>query len=134
GYLFYQLQAHGVSRRIDLEINGTSLKEVPIGGLNRVEVAYPKNLREQRRIAEVLGAWDRAIATAQQLLAAQQQRKRGLMQELLSGKKRFPGFEGKWKDCELGELGQFRTSSVDKKLVEGQPLIRLVNYMDVYKN
>lgn len=133
-YLFYQLQAYGVARRIDLEVNGTSLKEVPIGGLNRVEVAYPKNLPEQRRIAAVLGAWDRAIATAQQLLAAQQERKRGLMQELLTGKRRFPGFRGKWKECELGELGQFRTSSVDKKLVDGQQRVRLVNYMDVYNN
>lgn len=50
-------------------------------------------LPEQRRIAQVLGAWDRAIATVQLLLAAQQERKRGLMQELLTGRKRFKGFE-----------------------------------------
>ncbi|MBK9148696.1 MAG: restriction endonuclease subunit S [Flavobacteriales bacterium] len=36
-------------------------------------------LSEQRRIAAVLGAWDRAIATTQQLVAAQQQRKQGLI-------------------------------------------------------
>jgi type I restriction enzyme S subunit len=42
-------------------------------------------LPEQHRIAAILGTWDRAIATVQQLLAAQQKRKRGLMQELLSG-------------------------------------------------
>lgn len=65
--------------------------------LEELLIAYPQNLPEQRRIAAVLGAWDRAIATAQELLAAQQERKRGLMQELLTGKRRFPGFRGKWK-------------------------------------
>lgn len=99
----------------------------------QLEVLRPP-LSEQRRIAQVMGAWDRAIATVQQLLAAQQERKRGLMQELLTGRRRFKGFGGKWRECELGELGQFRTSSVDKKLVDGQKRVRLVNYMDVYNN
>ena len=42
----------------------------------------------------------------QQLLAAQQERKRGLMQELLSGKSRFKGFDGEWQEVRLGELGE----------------------------
>ncbi len=61
-------------------------------------------ISEQRRIADMLGAWDRAIATTQQLVAAQQQRKQGLMHELLTGKRRFPGFKGKWKNVRLGDL------------------------------
>lgn len=101
--------------------------------IKQARIAIPP-LSEQRRIAQVMGAWDRAIATVQQLLAAQQERKRGLMQELLTGRRRFKGFGGKWRECELGELGQFRTSSVDKKLVDGQKRVRLVNYMDVYNN
>ncbi len=72
--------------------------------LEELLIAYPSSLPEQRRIAQVLGAWDRAIATVQQLLAAQQERKRGLMQELLTGKRRFKGFGGKWKSHRLGDL------------------------------
>ncbi len=63
-------------------------------------------LPEQRRIAAILGTWDSAIAKVQQLLAAQQERKRGLMQELLSGKSRFKGFDGEWQEVRLGELGE----------------------------
>ena len=34
----------------------------------------------------------------------------------------------------MGDIGEFKTSSVDKKIVEGQKLIRLVNYMNVFKH
>lgn len=84
-YLYYQLQSSAVHVLIDLQVNGTSLKEIPIAGLNRIDIPVPQSLPEQRRIAAILGTWDRAITTVQRLLAAQQKRKRGLMQELLSG-------------------------------------------------
>ncbi len=133
---FVQAALHAplVDRRINILAKGSTFQEISLTDLRKVEIAKPSSLPEQRRIAQVLGAWDRAIATVQQLLAAQQERKRGLMQELLTGRRRFKGYGGKWCECELGELGQFRTSSVDKKLVEGQKRVRLVNYMDVYNN
>lgn len=34
----------------------------------------------------------------------------------------------------LGDLGIFENIGVDKKTVEGQPLVSLLNYVDVYKN
>jgi type I restriction enzyme S subunit len=37
-----------------------------------------------------------------------------------------------WQDIKLGEIGKFSTSSVDKKVVEGQAKVNLINYMDVY--
>lgn len=124
-FLFYQLQSTAVRRLINVQVNGTSLKEVPIGGLNKIEVPLPQSVSEQRRIAKVLGTWDRAIATAQELLTAQQERKRGLMQELLSGRKRFPGFGGKWKEVRLGQVvtkakGSVVTSNADSN---GIPVI-----------
>lgn len=53
---------------------------------------YLPSLPEQHEIAEVLGAWDNAIALTEQLIAAKQQLKKGLMQVLLTGKKRFAEF------------------------------------------
>lgn len=76
-----------------LEIGGAQ-KNFNSGSLEKLPVITP-GLPEQRRIAAVLGAWDRAIATVQQLVAAQQHRKQGLMHELLTGKRRFSGFESK---------------------------------------
>jgi type I restriction enzyme S subunit len=67
-------------------------------------------LPEQRRIAEILSIWDTAIERTQALLTALQTRHRGLLQQLLTGQKRLPGFEGEWKEQKAGEV--FKSVSV----------------------
>ena len=52
------------------------------------------NIFEQNRIAEILQLWDTAIAKQTALIEKLTLRKRGLMQQLLTGKKRLKGFEG----------------------------------------
>jgi len=79
-------------------INSTQLKEFP--------VPLPP-LTEQRRIAEILSAWDRATDLSAQLIAAKQQRKRGLMQQLLTGQRRFAEFDG--EPFPLTRLGEIAT-------------------------
>jgi type I restriction enzyme, S subunit len=64
-------------------INSTQLKEFPV-------VLPP--LKEQQKIAEVIGSWDKAIDLLEKLIAAKRKLKQGLMQQLLTGKKRFKEF------------------------------------------
>ena len=54
-------------------------------------------LPEQKKIAAILSTWDCAIEGTEKLLANSQQQKKALMQQLLTGKKRLPGFTGEWK-------------------------------------
>lgn len=62
-------------------------------------------LAEQKRIAEVLGVWDRAIEVAGKQLDLARTQKRALMQTLLTPTRRFPGFEGQpWKDIPFNEV------------------------------
>ncbi len=61
------------------------------GELDFLFVPVPP-LPEQERIAEVLGAWDRAIGLTDRLIEAKQRLKKGLMQQLLTGRLRFPQF------------------------------------------
>ncbi len=61
-------------------------------------------LPEQRRIAEILSTWDRAIDLTAQLIAAKRQYKRGLMQQLLTGKRRFETFV-RSKEIQVIEIG-----------------------------
>jgi len=61
-------------------------------------------LPEQRRIADILSIWDRAIETLESIIAAKDSRKQALMQQLLTGKKRLPGFTDPWPLVSLGTV------------------------------
>lgn len=72
---------------------------------SKIPIPLPP-LPEQRRIAAILSTWDRAIETLESLLAAKDRRKQALMQQLLTGRKRLPGFGGKWPVKHLGEVAR----------------------------
>lgn len=61
-------------------------------------------IEERKKIAEILATQDRAIELKEKLLAEKQRQKKYLMQQLLTGKKRLPGFDGEWKEEKLGKL------------------------------
>jgi len=61
-------------------------------------------LPEQKKIAQILSTWDQAITVTERLLENSQKRKKGLMQQLLTGKKRLPGFEREWEGTKLEKL------------------------------
>jgi type I restriction enzyme S subunit len=62
-------------------------------------------LPEQRKIAEILGTWDEAIALIERRIEAARQRKKGLMQRLLTGQVRFPEFVQSRELCQT-KLGK----------------------------
>lgn len=59
---------------------------------------------EQKEIAEILTTWDKAIEKQTQLIEKLELRKKGLMQQLLTGKCSLPGFSEPWKKVRLGEI------------------------------
>lgn len=63
-------------------------------------------LAEQEKIAEILSLWDKAIEQTKELIAYKEKQKKGLMQNLLTGKKRLHGFTDKWKTVKLGEVAE----------------------------
>jgi type I restriction enzyme S subunit len=71
-----------------------------VGGLKTV---VPP-LNEQLRIAEALGDADELIALLERLIAKKKSIKHGIMQQLLTGKTRLPGFTEPWKNVTLIEL------------------------------
>ena len=78
--------------------------------LVRYKLVIPTRL-EQNKIADILQLWDTAIAKQTALIEQLTLRKRGLMQQLLTGKKRLKGFEGEWKELRLGEIGMFLSNN-----------------------
>lgn len=75
--------------------NASARPNISLGDIKNFEVLLPP-LPEQKKIAAILSTWDRAIEGTEKLLANSQQQKKALMQQLLTGKKRLPGFTGEW--------------------------------------
>lgn len=73
-------------------------------------------LMEQKKIAKILSTWDKAIVTVEQLIANSQRQKKAIMQQLLTGKTRLPGFDGEWRECKLGSLFMERVETNRKDL------------------
>ena len=71
--------------------------------IEKIRIVLPP-LKEQQKIAQILSQWDEVIETTQTLVEKLQIRKKGLMQELLSGKKRLAGFSEEWKEDKLGSF------------------------------
>ena len=82
---------------------GTKQQNLSTAIVGAFPICFP-NLKEQRKIAEILTTQDRVIELKEKLLVEKQQQKKYLMQQLLTGKKRFPGFEGEWRKVKLKEV------------------------------
>lgn len=84
---------------------GGAQKNVNVGTLRIMSIPLPP-LPEQKRIAQVLGDVDALIQKLEALIAKKRDIKQASMQELLTGKRRLPGFSGPWETKKLGEVGQ----------------------------
>lgn len=59
---------------------------------------------EQEKIGEAVDIQNKIIELKEKLLAEKQRQKKYLMQQLLTGKKRLPGFDGEWRNVKLNEV------------------------------
>ena len=102
-YIFYLLQTLYFRRFSDK----TGVPGVNRNDLRRIRITYAP-LSEQKKIAVILSTWDKAIEEMRKLIDAKKRRKKALMQQLLKGKKRLPGFNEPWKEYRLGDLFEER--------------------------
>lgn len=92
----------------------TSIAHLGVNRFADLMVSVPP-LPVQRTIAEQLGLFDTAIGTIDRLIDAKRTFKRGLMQQLLTGRKRFPQFrKDKWLSVALGDLISYTPRKIPK--------------------
>jgi type I restriction enzyme S subunit len=90
-YLFYVLFSHETERYFYSCVVGSNYPALNNSDVNNLKIPLPP-LPEQKKIAEILSAWDRAIEQIRKLIDAKKRLKKGLMQQLLTGRIRFPEF------------------------------------------
>lgn len=112
-FLGYLLNNGIVSKQKHRLGQGHSVVHIYSSSLSKLQIPVPP-LPEQQKIAEILGAWDQAISTTQKLIDELKLRNKGLAQQLLTGKKRLKGFEGKWKKNPLSYFMDYTPRPVNK--------------------
>lgn len=107
-YLAFQFQSARVRGWLIKNAIGTTMPSLNQEVLRNVVIPFPPTKAEQEAIAEALSDADALIESLEQLLAKKRQIKQGAMQELLTGKKRLPGFEKKHgiKQTEVGLIAE----------------------------
>ncbi len=93
----------------------TGMPKINREDLNAVWVICPGK-QEQVAISLTIAKWDRAIDLSEKLIAEKRLWRKGLMQQLLTGKRRLPGFDGKWKEVCLGDIFHNRIDSGQNEL------------------
>lgn len=105
-YIMHTLIFHGEQILKTCLKSGTTVESIDLKWLKGFEVPLPP-LPEQQAIAVALSDVDGYIASLEKLIAKKKAIKQGAMQELLTGKRRLPGFDGGWVEKPLGELFDF---------------------------
>ena len=104
-YVAYFLAGAAAQRRFKSMTDAGAKAGMNLAGVREVLAALPPSTAEQIAIADALADVDALIDSLEQLLTKKRQIKQGAMQELLTGKRRLPGFTADWATCELRQLG-----------------------------
>ena len=118
-FLLWELRSPKFRADLMRRVGGSALQEISLSELRKVQTLIPP-LPEQKKIAQILSTWDKAITTTEQLLANSQQQKKALMQQLLTGNKRLLDnngvrFSGEWRERLLGDISKITTGSSNRQ-------------------
>ena len=108
-YIFLLLDA----TKLQNTLQGGTMVHVTKENMEKRYIGIPP-ICEQQCIVSVLQLWDTAIKKQSELIEKLTLRKRALMQQLLTGKKRLPGFNKEWKRIKLGDIAERVTRRNDE--------------------
>ncbi|MBA1160320.1 restriction endonuclease subunit S [Bacillus licheniformis] len=103
-YQYFQWESFQ-KRIIDNTQGGAMQNLVGMAVFRKTKLKIP-TVSEQQKIASILSTWDKAIELKEKLIEQKKEQKKGLMQKLLTGEVRLPGFTDQWKEVKLGEIGK----------------------------
>lgn len=107
-YLMYYLLSEPIQNEIDAIRTVGAQPKLALGRIKSFALLLPPTAAEQRRIASALRDADSLIASLERLIAKKREIKQGLMQELLTGRTRLPGFKGDWVELRVANASHLK--------------------------
>ena len=111
-FLLYVWRSRIIQKQIE-EVLGATINQITNADLKSFIVLNPSP-REQKSIANALSSIDKLIFSLSKIIEKKRLIKQGAMQQLLTGKKRLPGFNGEWVESELGTIVNIQRGSMLK--------------------
>ena len=122
----YTLQNERVSRDLILAnlqqfslgslVASTALPAIGSGELNSIAFPMPSSPDEQQAIAAALSDADGVVAGLERVIAKKRLIKQGAMQDLLTARRRLPGFSGEWEVKQLGTFCRLEMGGTPSRL------------------
>jgi type I restriction enzyme S subunit len=118
-FLYYTFNSRLVRKQVHCAAGGMKVRHTSPGKIGAVWFPYPP-VEDQERIGKVLTSLDAALSSLTRVLTSRQELKRGLTQQLLTGQKRFPEFQGRpWHSSRLAD----HVATVTRRNTKGLPLV-----------
>ena len=92
-----------INQYVSFPLESTGVPQLTVPQIENIEVALPDHT-QQVAVAKALSDIDSLLSSIQKLIEKKKAIKQGTMQELLTGKKRLPGFSGEWSKQQLGDI------------------------------
>lgn len=134
-FLLYQLKAS--ERELRSSGQAGSQANVNTSIVKALTLRVPSDSAEQRRIAQAMNDVDELISGIERLVTKKKAIKLGILQELLTGRKRLPGWRGDWTETTVGSLGSMlkgRGIRRDDVRQSGVPCIRYGELYTTYQD
>lgn len=103
-YVFYQLSTPRYWTWITMNSMRSGQPGINLQQLKEFLLPLPPTKDEQKRIATALYDIDTLIRNLDRTIEKKKNIRQGAMEQLLSGKKRLPGFKGEWEQVEIGNV------------------------------
>lgn len=127
----YLLSQSNIHVNLCAKAVGTKVYSISKDNLASLKIKIP-SLDEQAAIASALSDIDSLISSLEQLIAKKRLIKQGVMQELLTGKKRLSGFNDDWVEKRVCEMGMFIKGKGVTKEESKSGFIPCIRYGEIY--
>lgn len=88
--------------------------KINLGDISKCNLSIP-DIQEQERIVSILETWDEYLEKLDKKIELKKNIKKGLTQQLLSGKNRVYGFNKDWRVVKLGDISKIKTGKKDNQ-------------------
>lgn len=131
-YRRFCFQTRTVKNQFRFFAVGTKVSGISKTNIAKILLPIPTKA-EQQAIAKALSDTDALIESLERLIAKKHLIKQGAMQELLTGKRRLPGFSGEWEEKTFGEVFEFHTTATNSRSdLSGEGDTYYIHYGDIH--